>query len=170
LIPGEWGLAGKSEYRRSRIGIRLINEADAKYNGKNPEILADGLPGSIDHGDGRWLGINGKNLDVIIDPGKKVRLEKISISILESTTSWIFRPEQILFLISVDGSNFSEIRAYSNSCSTGENKMKYVYDADIPEEVRLLRIMASPVLSIPSWHPAAGLPAWIFADEITITY
>ena len=34
------------------------------------------------------------------------------------------------------------------------------------KEVKVLKVVAKPVMKLPSWHPGKGQTAWVFLDEI----
>jgi hypothetical protein len=37
-----------------------------------------------------------------------------------------------------------------------------------PKSINVLKVVALPVSSLPSWHPGKGQKAWVFADEIFV--
>ncbi|MBK7030894.1 MAG: alpha-L-fucosidase [Bacteroidales bacterium] len=165
---GIQGFCSTADYGKSSYNIRLENAADPRYDGGGPMGLTDGIRGSMDHADGRWTGFPGKNLEATIDLGINKPIEKIGISFLEETASWIFKPQQVAILVSDDGVAFKEIYSISNDTPTKDQSTRFSVSTSYHGEARYIKIIATPQNPVPNWHPGAGTSAWIFADEISI--
>jgi alpha-L-fucosidase len=162
------GFVRTSSFGKAKYSISLKNAADPAYDGGGPIGLADGIRGSIDHADGKWTGFSGNKLEATIDLGKKLPVKKISLSLLESTASWIFKPELVTFGISDDGIIFREICSIKTPAPTKDHTECFMLKAEYKGEARYIKVTALPLQSIPGWHAGAGTAAWVFADEIII--
>jgi hypothetical protein len=108
----------------------------------------------------------------VIDLGDQREIDSISTSFLQVTNHIVFFPEAVTFSLSPDNKNYhiagTMITGKPLSPSSKVNDIEY-YDLVIkPEKARYVKIEAKNVKVAPDWHNAAGLPAWIFCDEVII--
>ncbi len=166
-------LTEKSVTRGLEIGKRIFY-ADLpakKYRGINDNnTLTDGLRGSVYYNDGNWQGFAGKDLDVILDLGNSLPVNKISVGFLQDISSWIFLPESIDISVSEDGIKYHN---YRTQIDTSELSRDSLYVKTIGEKlngskIRFVHIKAKNIGVCPPWHAGAGEDAWIFCDEILI--
>lgn len=165
---GVTGFVRTSSFGKANYSISLKNAADPSYDGGGPIGLVDGIRGSMDHADGKWTGFSGKKLEATLDLGRQMPVKKISLSLLESTSSWIFKPELVTFETSDDGISFREIQSIKIPVPTKDHAECFTVKAENTVETRYIRVKALPLQSIPAWHPGSGTAAWVFADEIII--
>lgn len=165
---GIQGLVGSSGYFKSRYAVQLAHAADPQYSGSGPMGLVDGAKGSMDFADGKWTGLNGTNLDATIDLGHIKTTGTISVSFLENTNSWIFLPSTVRILVSEDGTDYREVRLFSQEAPDKNLTSRKEFTCKSEMAFRFVRVVAEPLVTIPAWHPGAGSKAWVFADEISI--
>ena len=55
--------------------LRYNTRYNAQYTGGGDEALIDGISGGDDFRTGEWQGFEGRNLDVVIDLGKKQKIK-----------------------------------------------------------------------------------------------
>jgi len=163
---GTLGFARKASYQKAKYGITLVNAPDEKYNGGGPLGLVDGATGTIDFADGSWSGFNGKNLEAVIDLGSVQELNQFEINFLESTKSWIFRPQHVEFLVSIDGVTYKTIFTKSFGMPQKENEQLFHILYNQYYNARYVKVKATNFGKLPDWHPGKGEPAWLFVDEI----
>ena len=142
-----------------------------KYQGDNAFTIVDGLHGSDYFNDGKWIGIQGDNLDVTIDLGDIVTISHVRASFLHDQKKWILVPGSVAFYFSQDGESYSQFTMDNRDFDLKVEEAT-VWPAEFePEEplmARYVRIKADNQDVLPVWHPSAGGKAWIFADEIVI--
>ncbi len=165
---GQRGFNSTSQYNKARFGVKLKNPPDPRYDGGGPLGLVDGATGSLDHADGRWTGISGNTLDALVDLGKMQNIHSVQVNFLEVTASWIFRPVKVEISVSADGVNFRQVHAVDMIIPQSDNSEIFTIATPVDGKFRFVKVIAYPLLSIPSWHAGAGSPSWIFADEIKI--
>jgi hypothetical protein len=165
---GREGFEFSSSYCKAVHNLTLTNAADPQYTGGGPSGLSDGMKGSNDFADGRWSGFNGVPLDATLDLGKVSPVKKVSISFMEATASWIFKPATVRISVSDDGINYRIIKNLSTEVPTKDESGRFNVSATLDEKARYIKVEATPVAVIPAWHAGAGYKAWIFADEITV--
>lgn len=141
-----------------------------KYADENPMVLTDGaLGGSSFYSN--WLGYEGNDLEVVVDFEKQQQISTISMAFLQVTNHIVFLPESVQYLGSTNGSSYFQLGTVTNKNPLNKNsKVNDIQYFDLefnPREIRYLKIKAKNT-NTPYWHHAAGLPSWIFADEIIV--
>ncbi len=151
-----------------------LNSQYSKYNpaysGGGDNALVDGLTGSDNFADGHWQGFQGKDLNVVLDFGRKTEISKFNISCLQNSYSWILLPAKVELYASDDGTNFNLIKEIPNSVDPkAEGTIIHNFKADFTNtSLRYLKVICKYPGDLPSWHHAAGNPSFIFADEIVV--
>lgn len=141
-----------------------------KYANENPMVLTDGaLGGSSFYAN--WLGYEGNDLKVVVDLGKTEDINSISMAFLQVTNHVVFFPGNVQYLGSNDHRTFVPLGTISNPKplvkTSKVNDIHYFSLKLKPQKFRYIKVIAENT-ETPYWHHAAGLPAWIFADEIII--
>ena len=150
--------------------IRLVNDTMPKYSDKGAGVLVDGLRASSKFNDGYWLGLQGEDLDAVIDLGKTQLIQKVSVGFLENQDSWIFFPRFVEFSFSTDGKRFHLVQRVRGQ-KAKENPHRIIKDFSVSlrsTEACFVRVRATSLGVCPEWHKGAGGKAWIFADEIIV--
>ncbi len=140
------------------------------YPGNDPNILTNGLGGSLNFRDGEWQGFYGTPLIALIDLQEPVELSSVSGNFLQSTLSWIYLPKSIRLFGSTDGETFTEIASeiVSSNPRSYETQI-HPYKIEFkPVSYRWYRLEADNFGPNPEWHDAAGADSWLFTDEIIL--
>ncbi len=151
--------------------ITLKYPPNPKYNAFGTASLIDGIHGTVNPGDGNWLGFEGDDFDATLDLRKIKNINEIKTGFLNSPGSWIFLPQNIKYFISKDGINFREVFSKAPDTSLQHSNKAEIKEYDIKlknEEARYIRVFAKNIEVCPAWHPGAGNKSWIFVDEITV--
>jgi alpha-L-fucosidase len=167
---GRKGLPVTTVFNKAKYGIELKTKYDNKYPGQGMYTVIDGVHGSSNFNDGRWLGYNGNNFEAVIDLGKIKPVHKISSSFLSNTNSWIFLPASVEYSISDDGKIFTPVKEISHDIREREKRaFVHTFESDsLNISGRYLHTKANNIKVCPPWHKGAGDKAWLFIDEITI--
>ncbi len=148
-----------------------LNTKPKKYAGENPQALTDGALGGSNFY-ANWLGFEGNNLDAVIDLGKTMEISSITSAYLQVTNHIVFFPECVTYYYSADNKSFRKIKTIkSPKPLTKTSKKNDVENFSLkfaPVKARYIKIVAKNTGHAPEWHNAAGLPAWIFVDEVII--
>ena len=146
-------------------------EKPKKYANEDPQTLTDGaLGGSSFYAN--WLGFEGNNLEAVIDLEETVDFQEVSTAFLQVVNHVVFFPEEVSFYYSEDGQDFKQLGHIPNARPLA--KSSKVNDIQIfglefqPVKGRYIKVKAVNMGKAPIWHHAAGLPAWIFADEVMV--
>ncbi len=161
-------IPGRREF--GNASLALAEQPTQPFNVHGSEVLIDGLKGSTDRLDGRWLGFLGSPFEAVIDFHVPRELSSISVGCLQEQVSRIFYPTAIEVSASDDGRSFHQIGKIDN----GETQL----DAEIrphdftvsfaPVTTRYLKVRALNRGTCPSWHEAAGSKSWLLVDEISL--
>lgn len=151
--------------------IKLHTHYASQYSAGGDVALIDFIKGGENFRTGVWQGYEGVNLDAVIDIGEVQEVHKISVGFLQDVGSWIFFPTGIEFFTSIDGKHFSpagiSVHEFSQKDFTPKILEQWA-DLETSVKARYVRVIANTPGICPEWHPGAGHPCWIFADEITI--
>jgi hexosaminidase len=151
--------------------VMLATANSNQYPGTGPTTLTDGLLGSTNHHDGLWQGWIGSDLEAVIDLGEKRLVRWIGASFLQATGSWILLPKSVAINLSDDGVRWRPAAELMHDVSADRDApLRQIFEHELGSgsEARFVRIVARNPGALPAWHPGAGRPSWIFADEIIV--
>ncbi|MET2984593.1 DUF4838 domain-containing protein [Aureibaculum conchae] len=142
-----------------------------KYANEDPQTLTDGALGGNNFY-ANWLGFEGNDLVAVIDLDSVQSISSISTAFLQVTNHIVFFPKEVTYYGSIDGKSYMAIGEVKNQSPLKKNSkvndIQYFNLKVKPTEVRFVKIHANSHKNAPYWHHGAGLPSWIFADEIII--
>jgi hypothetical protein len=140
------------------------------YPGNGAASLTDGELGSTDCHDAAWLGFQGSDLVATIDLGAPVELSELGVSLLQDASMGIFLPRQVEFRAGDDPGKLQllgTVQPATTAQQPGPRK-EIVAIKNLHLRARHIEIRATSLGKIPAWHRAAGVPAWLFADELIV--
>lgn len=142
-----------------------------KYSNADPKTLVDGALGGTNFY-ANWLGYEGNDLEVIIDLTKEESISNAEVSFLKVVNHIVFYPDQVNVYGSNDKINFQLLgEALNQEPLTKNVKKNDVQSFRIsfePQKYRYFKVVAKSMQKAPEWHHGAGMPSWIFADEIIL--
>lgn len=182
---------GAANHLGIRADMSLKSTPSPYYPAGGENALADGRWDPLQQFRApAWQGFNGEDLVVEYDFGERIGIGLVSASFLEYTNAWIFFPEKVSLEYSEDGEKWFPLLTGHNYYTWNEmgytwRQRKNTADRMEWEEpqyrgmylwgdpakalyTRYLRLTAKSMGICPEGHPAAGQPAWTFADEIII--
>lgn len=150
--------------------LKLIHPFSEKYSANGIETLKDKFRGSLSYTDGKWLGFEKNNFEVVIDLGRKKKLNNISIGCLQDQNVWIFFPKSVKVFKSQDDQNFTiQSEQEINSPTKNDDVQIKNFNLQLNNiNTRYIKIIAENVGTCPKWHKGSGGNAWLFIDEITL--
>ena len=142
-----------------------------KYAGEDPQAITDGAYGGANF-NANWLGFEGNDLEAIIDLDDITEISGISGDFLQIVNHIVFFPTDVKYFSSEDGENYKYLGRVNNkrpltkqSKITDIQSFKHSFS---PVKARYVKIVANNMDTAPIWHHGAGLPSWIFVDEISV--
>lgn len=135
------------QFELSKTSSRIIHQVSApnlRFAGYNNFTLVDGIHGSSNPFDGRWVGYTGAGLNAVIDLGKLQLIKNIGFDFLEEKGLSIYLPLSVVVEISDDNRNFIRLISYSQAelSQMKAGNMVKVYKELSPVSMRYLRIIA----------------------------
>jgi len=149
--------------------IKTLTPFNPRYSQPGVKTLTDGIFGGR-HFNSGWLGYEGVDMVVEIDLGKKENIHRVSMNFLRDFVSWIFLPDTVIVELSENGKTFREVARITNTLSDRRFGVEPVYHSldFAARTAKYVRIKAISIKKCPGWHRGAGMPAWIFSDEIIV--
>ncbi len=150
--------------------VTLKEEPDGKYKGNGAQYLTDGISGSTDYTDGKWLGFEGKDMVATIDLGSVQTVKSVTINYLVNTNARIFEPSAIFVYTSDDNIIYHWGNAKVMDSDTWDNEIELnKIEIKLTScKTRYINVDVNSPKVCPEGHPGAGQKCWIFIDEITV--
>ena len=147
-----------------------MNPPSTQYTAGGPDALVDGVFGDEEWRKGRWVGIQGAAFVAEVDLQSSVVINAVGLKLPSGC--------QVLDLFSIScgflGRNLSD-EAWSplgavhiGDRSTEEGSSVEPFQLPVNRQFRYIRVEADQLGTLPEWHPGAGYPTYIFADEVLI--
>ncbi|MFD0762090.1 sulfatase-like hydrolase/transferase [Lutibacter aestuarii] len=153
----------------SHIAVHKLITTQSKLNAnyQNIEVLIDGKFGYADFSTGQWIGVEGKNVELIIDLKNSEPISEVGINYLSSAGNWIFPPQEFEVSFSEDGKKFKNLKSVKIKQTKQQNSIDYA-SLSTSQKSRFVKITIKGIGVCPDWHTGAGNPAWFFIDELII--
>jgi hypothetical protein len=150
--------------------VTLVRPPSEKYKADGPQSLTDGIFGSNEYSDGKWLGFEQSDFEGVVDLGRVQPIRNISLSYLAAPPAWIFAPVEITYAVSVDGKAFRTVGSMKKDPKNWkEEKGAGKFSRDLSGvSGRYVRVTARNMGMCPADHAGKGGKAWLFVDEISI--
>ncbi|RYU92969.1 glycoside hydrolase family 20 protein [Emticicia agri] len=145
----------------------LVNQPK-NYTGGETYGLTNGVKGE-DANSATWIGFEGKDLDVTIDLGQAMDVNKVSFAFKGASDSWIMLPTEVEVSVSNDGKKFTSVKKIPMAATPPKGSaVQQLGVAVDSKKARYVRVFAKNYGKLPDNHPGNGNPAWLFVDEIAI--
>ncbi len=142
-----------------------------KYANEDPQTLTDGVLGGNSFY-ANWLGFEGNHLEAVIDLETIQSVSSITTAFLQVSNHIVFFPKSVSYYYSNDNKTYVKLGQVMNNeplTKTSKiNDIKYFLLVFPEVEGRYIKIVGENMNEPPYWHHAAGLPSWVFADEVII--
>ncbi|GLQ98918.1 glycoside hydrolase family 20 protein [Dyella mobilis] len=148
--------------------IQLSQDASSDY--APASSLVDGVLGSSDFHDGRWVGWNDNDVDAIIDLQQDTSFHTIKMNFLSAPQSRIVFPQQMTFSTSLDGVHWTKVYGVTPEVDvTSPSRIQTIeFKSDKPITARCIRIEAQRPSNLPAPFPGGAKNIWLFADEVLV--
>ena len=163
-----------SHVTRSRVrqvqkdrAVKILSRYSRQYNAGGDEGLIDGTRGGLNWRTGGWQGYQDTDFEAVLDLLEERPLSIVGAGFCQDARSWIWMPKYVDFSVSTDGVNFTPAGHIENTVEEDDMTVQ-VWDAELPVNctARYVKVFAKNIGTIPSWHPGAGAPGFIFTDEL----
>jgi len=145
-------------------------DVPVKFSKNGLDVLTDGIRASALFNDGLWAGVEGVDLDVLVDLERVCTVRSVAAGFLENQPYWIFLPRKVGFSFSSDGKKFHSEKVIDDITLAADDR-RTIRDFPVTlnnVKCRFIRLKAEGVGRCPAWHKGAGGKAWLFVDEIVV--
>jgi hexosaminidase len=134
------------------------------------QALVDGVMGSSDFHDGRWVAWHGSDMSVTVDLQQSTTIHSIKTNFMASPQSGILLPQQVSFSISEDGQHWDKVYTDTVDLDVGLPFQLHGFDfkSAKPLTARYIRVDAQKTRSLPGSFAYADDDIWLFTDEILV--
>jgi len=117
-----------------------------------------------------WCGWMGPALDVTVDLGRDQEVREVGAEFMRNPDIGIFLPTSLQISLSRDGQAFRVAAERRLPPPLPGDRLcdRALLTLPVRSRARYLRLEATPIGPIPAWHAAAGVTAWLFADEVVV--
>jgi len=150
--------------------VTLTTLPSVKYNAEGASSLSDGMFGTNEYTDGKWLGFEQSDLEAVVDLGESSTIHNVTLTYLVQTAAWIFGPTEIEYAVSDDGKTFQKVGAVKKEPGQWKDERGVNrFSRDLNRvKARYVRVSAKNIGVCPDDHAGKGGKAWLFVDEISV--
>ncbi|MFK5973454.1 MAG: beta-N-acetylhexosaminidase [Flavobacteriaceae bacterium] len=134
------------------------------YQGAKEMGMVNVLRGSKNFHDGQWQAWLDEDMEVSIDLGAAIDIEKVSVGSMENQGSGIYYPVKIEILLSSDGKAFTSVGLIDRAFKV--NGMSEIKDFEIAFDKQSARYVKIKARNLDSVRTVGG--SWLFVDEIVV--
>jgi len=170
----------ETKYRPDSL-IHLL-PPDNYYKDEKGKTLIDGVKGDLILGSGKWIGFRNNSMEALMIFHDASVVSNVSVSSIVDTAGYVMPP---LSLELWGGNDSAHLKLLSRIAPVqppkppkpskpGEplkSQPAYLklYDLSFkPTTVLYLKLVANPVIKLPSWHSGKGQKGWFFVDELIV--
>ncbi|TKK69207.1 hypothetical protein FC093_07780 [Ilyomonas limi] len=150
----------------------LLTQPDKSRAASGAKTLIDLQKGSLNFGDGKWLGYRDKPVLATFYFPQTITAKNISFSMLENVDAYIFPPQQITVWASTDGKQWKTLGNITPKQPEQKDKdANRLISAECtfpPTALQYIKFEAKPVEALPAWHRGKGDKGWVFMDEVFV--
>jgi hexosaminidase len=134
------------------------------------DALVDGVTGSNDFHDGRWVAWNDSDLSATIDLQQVRNFHTIKTDFLSAPESRIVFPQSITFSVSEDGKHWDKVYTTQPdiNLSLPLQLGSFEFKSATGLKGRYIRVDAERATSLPASFPDGATNTWLFVDEILV--
>ena len=150
--------------------MNTLTATHPNYTFSCPDLLTDGLVGAGPYNSGDFAGWYNQPFAAVVDMGG-AEYSEVTLSTIVFKYDWIINAKNFTVYASEDGENFTELARMDiqieGQMDEGNGCKDYTLKFQ-PTSARYLKVIAECHTELPSWHPGAGKPGFLFIDEIIV--
>ena len=165
LLPSDQVEVSLIKTQKVKVSEVYLNpEPNERYSANGAESLFDLQKGSFSHRDGRWLGFNEENINVIVKLENSQPINQIQLSALSAHGAWIFLPSEVI--LKINGEKMR--RDYTIPTEESSTSFEFISFELDDMLVNEFEMEIKGLQKIPDWHSGRGTTPWTFIDEIIV--
>lgn len=154
-----------------RIQLSWSPAPKAEYQAGGPLTLVDGLFGDAEWRKGRWVGWEGKDVELLLDMGNAQPVTAVYSSFVQDSKPWILFPKAMEVYSSNDGKNFNLLfkqEVAVDGLDENVQTRRLGQKLTTPGQFRYLKIKLYHYGQLPAGHLGYPNSAYIFMDEVVV--
>jgi hexosaminidase len=145
----------------------IVDKPD-KYTGGETYGLTNGVLGNVKNS-ATWVGLDGKDFNVVLDLGQKIKFERCSMAFMRASAMWVMLPRAIEIFVSNDNKAFKSVKKLDLNPKDLPEYVSQQYSIDLGvQNARYVKVIVKNYGDLPKSHQGFGHKAWLFLDEISI--
>ena len=168
-----WGTseaASKNYFKTGYLAdsVRLLTQPDNAYKGSGAITLSNGEKGDLNFKTVKWLGYRGKDLVALLYFKKPELLSSVTFSTIIDIGGYLMPAQQVEVWGGDSENNMTMLKKIipQQPKSLQSAYLTAFECAFLPRQIKILKVIAKPVMKLPIWHPGKGQNGWVFIDEI----
>ena len=150
--------------------VQTLTATHPNYTFNCPDLLTDGIVSTGPYNSGDYAGwYNAPFVAVIEMDGSEY--SEVTVSTVVFKYDWVFGPKSITVYTSEDGENFTQIKhevmKADGQMDDGNGGKDYTLKFG-KTSAKYLKVVAESFTELPTWHPGAGHPGFLFVDEVIV--
>tara|TARA_R110002050_G_scaffold81916_13_gene175443 strand:+ start:3215 stop:5356 length:2142 start_codon:yes stop_codon:yes gene_type:complete len=164
----------EAEFIRATISptsFEMLHLPEDRYKGDGKESLFDKKKAIPDVWNLNWLGFLNNPLEVEMEFKEPTDISSMAISLWQNVGSRFFPPKEVEIWTRPDASQDWKLSKTFRPQALEKNSPSFLRQVEIPYSengIQHLKIVASPVDKLPSWHNSSGQKAYLMVDEIVL--
>lgn len=154
-----------------RIQLRWSPAPKAEYQAGGPLTLVDGLMGDAAWRKGRWVGWEGKDVDLVLDLGSQQDVKAVYGSFVQDSKPWILFPKAMEVYGSTDGKNYELLFKQEVAVDGLDERVqtrRIGQQLAAAGQFRYLKVKLYHYGKLPERHLGYPNAAYIFMDEVVV--
>jgi uncharacterized membrane protein len=148
---------------------RLLSNPNKQYKASGALTLFDQIKGQDNHTKGEWLGFQDEPLELEMELDPAVDYTELVIGMLYHEGSYIFPPSSVEIKGLKNGKWTTFLKQVPEQSTKIDLARSRLLQYDLTKgDFESLRIILTPIKSLPRWHPGAGSKGWVFVDEVLL--
>lgn len=169
-----------ARYRPDSL-IQLL-PPDNYYKDEKGKTLIDGVKGDVNLSGGKWIGFRNNSMDALMIFNQPSKVSTVTVSSMVDTASYVMPPLSLELWGGNDSAHLKFLCRMTpvqppkppRPSKPGEPLKRQpaylkLYDLSFKSTtIRYLKLIANPVIKLPSWHSGKGKKGWFFVDEVIV--
>ena len=155
--------------RPERVMLSAASLASPPYANVPQAALTDRQKASKDFRNANWLGYQKKPVAFLLS-FPEVRVNGVTLSVLEDQGSWIFAPSTLkaAFYNTAGLEVGMATKRYLPEVQKSGSHYRFLTVITPQLRAASIKLEVENLSAIPGWHQGAGSPPWVFVDEVLL--
>ena len=150
--------------------VETLTATHPNYTFSCPDLLTDGLISAGPYNSGEVAGWYNQPFEAVVDMGGATYSE-VTLCTIVFKHDWIMNAKDFTVYTSEDGNEFTEVAHMDitspDNINDGNGCINHTLTFD-ETSAKYLKVTAGCITELPSWHPGAGHPGFLFVGEVVV--